>query len=327
MMKKIVVLLLISMFGLSTMVSAKGSQESGNSSPETEDAIEITVIYHDTGIEFGQIIKNGAMAAGEEFGVKVNWVGPIGINVDEQVNFIENAITAGVDGIAISNVNGDALNPMIDKAMDAGIPVVTFNSEAAGSKRLAFYGQNLVESGYVQGKILVEYMGEEGKVIITSGDASASWSQDREAGVRKALAEYPKIEVVQVLSTGWEDQQMYAAIENALLANPDLTGIASLGAPTSMASGRALLRNNRFDEITHVCHDLMPETLDNVKAGATKATLSQNPYLQGFAPVENLFKFISEGTKIESFDTGILRVDDSNVDEWLQKLEDGEPVG
>ena len=308
------------------IVSAKGSQESSDTTPETE-VIEITVVYHDTGIEFGQVIKNGAMAAGKDYGVKVNWVGPIGIDVDEQVNFIENAITAGVDGLAISNVNAEALNPMIDKAIDAGIPTVTFNSEAAGSKRLAFYGQDLVQSGYVQGKILVEYMGEKGKVIITSGDASASWSQDREAGVRKALAEYPGIEVIQVLSTGWEEQQMYAAIENALFANPDLTGIASLGAPSSMASGRALLRNDRFDTVTHVCHDFMPETLDNIKAGATKATLSQNPYMQGYLPVENLFLYLTTGKKIESIDTGIVRCDSSNVDEMLKKLDDGEPVG
>ena len=292
-----------------------------------DDELEITVVYHDTAIEFGQVIKQGAMAAGKEFGVKVNWVGPIGINVDEQVNFIENAITAGVDGLAISNVNAEALNPMINKAIAAGIPTVTFNSEAPGSKRLAFYGQDLKKSGYVQSKILAEYMKGKGKVIIVSGDTSASWSQDREAGVRKGLAEFPDIEVVQVVSTGWEDQQMYAAIENALLANPDLKGIASLGAPTSMATGRALLRNNRYDEIAHVGHDFMPETLDNIAAGATKATLSQNPYMQGYLPVKNLYEYIKNGKKIESVDTGILRCDSTNVQEWLDKLDEGEPIG
>ena len=292
-----------------------------------DDDLEITVVYHDTAIEFGQVIKQGAMAAGKELGVKVNWVGPIGINVDEQVNFIENAITAGVDGLAISNVNAEALNPMINKAIDAGIPTVTFNSEAPGSKRLAFYGQDLKKSGYVQGQILAEYMNGKGKVLIVSGDTAASWSQDRESGVRKALEEFPEIEVVQVVSTGWEDQQMYAAIENALLANPDLGGIASLGAPTTMATGRALLRNNRYDEIAHVGHDFMPETLDNIAAGATKATLSQNPYMQGYLPVKNLYEYIKNGKKIESVDTGILRCDSSNVQEWLDKLEDGEPIG
>jgi ABC-type sugar transport system substrate-binding protein len=323
-MKKRVLVMFVLLAVMVFAISAQGDKESV---AKGDDILEITVVYHDTGIEFGQIIKTGALAAGKEFGVKVNWVGPIGIDVNEQVNFIENAITTGVDGLAISNVNAEALNPIIDKAIEAGIPTVTFNSEAAGSKRIAFYGQDLVESGYTQGKILAEYMGDTGKVIITSGEASASWSQDREAGVRKALAEYPGIKVVQVLSTGWEEQQMYAAIENALLANPDLTGLTSLGAPTSMAAGRALLRTGKGDSIVHVGHDLMPETLDNVKAGATKATLSQNPYMQGYLPVKNLYLYITEGKAIESEDTGIVRVDATNVDEYLQKLADGEPIG
>lgn len=323
-MKKRVLVMFVLLAVVLLAISAQGSKDS---SAQGADVLEITVVYHDTGIEFGQIIRSGALAAGKEFGVKVNWVGPIGIDVNEQVNFIENAITTGVNGLAISNVNAEALNPIIDKAIEAGIPTVTFNSEADGSKRLAFYGQNLVESGYTQGKILAEYMGNTGKVIITSGEASASWSQDREAGVRNALAEYPGIEVVQMLSTGWEEQQMYAAIENVLLANPDLTGIASLGAPTSMAAGRALLRTGKGNSIVHVGHDLMPETLDNVKAGATKATLSQNPYMQGYLPVKNLYLHITEKAVIESEDTGIVRVDATNVDEYLQKLADGEPIG
>ncbi len=113
--------------------------------------IAITVVYHDTGIEFGQVIKAGALAAGKELGIKVDFVGPIGIKVDEEVAFVEDAITKKVDGLAVSNVNGEALNPVIDKAMAAGIPVVTFNSEAAGSKRMAFFGQDLVQSGKVGG--------------------------------------------------------------------------------------------------------------------------------------------------------------------------------
>ncbi len=324
-MSKRTIFLVIMMCFTILAASAGGTQEKAMDT--SDDAIEITVVYHDTGIEFGQVIKTGAMAAAEEFGIKVNWVGPIGIDVDEQVNFIENAITAGVDGLAISNVNAEALNPMINKAIEAGIPTVTFNSEAAGSKRLAFYGQDLVQSGYVQGQLLAEYMNEKGKVIITSGDASASWSQDREAGVRKAIAEYPGMEVVQVISTGWEEQQMYAAIENALLANPDLGGLATLGAPTSMAGGRALLRSGRFDKVMHVAHDFMPETLDNIKAGATKATLSQNPYMQGYLPVKNLYLHLTTGVELKSEDTGIVKCDAGNVDSYLQRLEDGEPIG
>ncbi len=305
---------------------AGGAKEASKGDSAKKKEIRIEVIYHDTGIEFGQVIKAGVEAAAKEFGIKADFLGPIGIDVDKQVSFVENAITKKVDGIAVSNVNAEALNPVINKAVDAGIPVVTFNSEAPGSKRMAFYGQNLVESGRVQGDILVEYMGKKGKVLIVTGEAAASWSQDREKGVREALAKYPDVQIVNIISTGWEEQQQYAAIENALLANPDLTGIASLDAATTPAVGRALIRNKKTG-IFHVGHDLVPETLQNIKAGATKASLSQDPYKQGYLPVKALYEYLTSKKKLESVDTGILRVDSKNVEEYLQKLEKGEPIG
>ncbi|MDR1612995.1 MAG: sugar ABC transporter substrate-binding protein [Planctomycetota bacterium] len=289
--------------------------------------VRITVVYHDTGLEFGQVIKNGSLTAGKDLGADVEFVGPIGIKVDEQVAIIENAITKRVDGLAVSNVNGEALNPMIDKAIAAGIPTVTFNSDADGSKRMAFYGQNLVEGGIEQAAILSKYMGGKGRILIITGEAAASWSQDREKGVREGMKKFPGVEIVNTISTGWEEQSQYAAIENAIIANPDLTGIASLDAATTPATGRALLRLGKAGAIKHVGHDLVPETLDNIKAGGTNASLSQNPFQQGYKPVEGLYRYVVEKKPPVSVDTGILRVDEKNIDEYLQKLEDGEPIG
>ncbi len=294
---------------------------------QAQDKPRISVVYHDTGIEFGQVIKLGALSAGKELGADVEFVGPIGIKVDEQVAIIENCITKKVDGLAISNVNGEALNPMIDKAVAAGIPTVTFNSDADGSKRAAFYGQDLVKSGEVQAENLSGYMGGKGKILIITGEAAASWSQDREKGVREGMKKIPGISIINTISTGWEEQSQYAAIENAIIANPDLAGIASLDAATTPATGRALIRLNKKGLIKHVGHDLVPETLDNIKAGATNAALSQNPYMQGFLPVKALVEFIRNKAPMKSVDTGILLVNEKNIDEFLKKLEAGEPIG
>lgn len=312
--------------GISSVLFAAAMGTAAFAGPAPKD-IDITVIYHDTGIEFAQVIKAGALAAGKELGINVEFVGPIGIKVDEEVAFIENAITKKVEGLAISNVNGEALNPVIDKAMAANIPVVTFNSEAPGSKRIAFFGQDLVSSGKAAAESLVKAMGTEGPVLIITGEAAASWSQDRENGARTELAKYPGIKVVNTISTGWEEQAQYAAIENAIRANPDLKGIISLDAATTPATGRALHRVERATKIHHVGFDLIPETLDNVKAGVTDAALSQNPYMQGYLPVKALFEFITTGKAIESVDTGILQVDQTNIDEYLEKLKKGEPIG
>ncbi|NMC58660.1 MAG: sugar ABC transporter substrate-binding protein, partial [Candidatus Methanofastidiosa archaeon] len=66
--------------------------------------------------------------------------------------------------------------------------------------------------------------------------------------------------------------------------------------------------------------------LDNIKAGATNASLSQNPFMQGYQPVKALFEYLTKDVPLESLDTGILKVDETNVDEFLKRLEEGDPT-
>ncbi|MCX6089737.1 MAG: sugar ABC transporter substrate-binding protein, partial [Candidatus Atribacteria bacterium] len=286
--------------------------------------IEIPVIYLDVSINFAQPIKAGVEAAAKEFGVKAYLDGPVNWNIDQQISIIENYITKKVDGLAIAPLSSEVIDPIIAKALEAGIPVVTFNTDSPSSKRVAFYGQDTVESGRVQAKFLAEYLGGKGKVLITSCDAAAPWSQNREKGVREKMAEYPGIEIVGIINAKGDEQVTYAAIENAIVANPDLAGIASLDAVTTPAVGRAIIRYNLIGKVKQVGHDLMPETLDNIKAGATNASLSQNPYIQGYQPVKALFDYLTKDVPLESMDTGIVKVDKTNVDEYLKRLEKGD---
>ena len=318
-MKKIIGLLVL--VGLLTPFAfAAGDAE------KTDKPLNIVLIYHDTALEFGQVIKAGALAAGKELKCNVKFEGPVGIKVDEQVAFIENAITRKVDGIATSNPNGEALNPMIQKALDAGIPTITFNSEAENSPSKAFVGQGLVESGRQLGHVTAEYIGKKGTVIIITGEAAATWSIDRETGFREAMASYPNVKILNTVSTGWEEQAQYAAIENAILANPRVSAVASLDGGTTPTTGIVLSRLNRKD-IVHVGNDLSVQTLDNIKARWTKASLSQFPYNQGYMSVKILYDFITKGIPLKNVDTGILRVDEKNIDEYMKKLAAGEPVG
>lgn len=215
---------------------------------------------------------------------------------------------------------------MIQKALDAGIPTITFNSEAENSPSKAFVGQGLVESGRQLGHVTAEYIGKKGTVIIITGEAAATWSIDRETGFREAMASYPNVKILNTVSTGWEEQAQYAAIENAILANPRVSAVASLDGGTTPTTGIVLSRLNRKD-IVHVGNDLSVQTLDNIKARWTKASLSQFPYNQGYMSVKILYDFIMKGIPLKDVDTGILRVDEKNIDEYMKKLAAGEPVG
>ena len=277
----------------------------------------IRVSYHDVSNEFAPLLRSGVELAAAELGVDAKFVGPVGADAEAQIAEIESLIAAGVDGLAISSVSTDALAPVIDRAIAAGIPVVTFNTDNPDSKRLAFAGQDLVTSGFAAGEEIAKRINYEGKLLIITLDAAAQWSIDRETGARDALAQYAGIEVLATINTGTEPQDIYAAIENALLAYPTTTAILSLECCSHPVAGEVLVREGLTDQITMVGFDELPQTLEFIKQGVTAASVTQAPDKQGYAAVELLVKFLN-GETITDLDTGIGLIDLSNVDDFLE---------
>ncbi len=210
--------------------------------------LDIYVSYHDVSNEFAPFIKSGVQKAGAEDKVNAVFIGPTGANADNQISEIE-TLMGKMDGLAISSVSSDALGPIIDRVLKAGIPVVTFNTDNPNSKRLAFAGQDLVQSGREAGKLIGDTLDGKGKVLITTIDAAAQWSLDREKGAREGLKAFPGIDVVSTLNTGTDPQKIYAAIENAMLANPSITGVLSLECCSTPAAGTWVERNNASGKV------------------------------------------------------------------------------
>jgi simple sugar transport system substrate-binding protein/ribose transport system substrate-binding protein len=278
----------------------------------------IRVSYHDVSNEFAPQIRSGVEKASSEFSVDATMIGPTGADAEKQVAELESLITSGqVDGLAISSVSTDALAPIINKALEAGIPVVTFNTDNPRSNRLAFVGQDLVQSGRFAGDLMGKTMGGKGTIFITTLDAAAQWSIDREKGAREALAKYPDIKIVQTVNTGTEPQQIFSSIENAMLGNPDVNGILSLECCSTPAAGDWVSRNNKKGEVKIVGFDLLPKTLQYVKDGTIAATIGQAPERQGHDAVKLLVDAIN-GKQVSTVDTGAEIVDSSNIDNYLK---------
>ena len=197
--------------------------------------------FHDVSNEFAPFIKAGVERGGKELDVNAQFVGTVGSDADGQISEIE-TLMGKMDGLAISSVSTDALAPVIDRVLAAGIPVVTYNTDNPDSKRLAFAGQDLVQSGVEAGKLMGKVLDGKGKVMITTIDAAAQWSLDREKGAREGLKEFPGIEVVSTLNTGTDPQKIYSSIENAMLGDPSITGILiSINITSGLSSGRSSL--------------------------------------------------------------------------------------
>jgi len=325
--RKIAVLFTVAVLVLMSAATAQPSKAQDNSGFKLADRIAqkvksgqkltFRVSYHDVSNEFAPEIKAGVEQAAKAFNVDVTLVGPVGAKAEDQVAELENLIANNVDGLAVSSVSTDALAPVLNKALAAGIPVVTFNTDNPSSKRLGFVGQDLIESGRAAGKLMGDTLGGKGSVIITTLDASAQWSLDREKGAREALAKFPDIKIVTTVNTGTEPQAIYAAIENAMLANPTVTGIVSLECCSTPAAGEFVKRNNLTGKVKIVGFDLLPTTLQLVKDGVIEKTIGQGPQKQGYGAVQLLVDAVN-GRAVKGIDTGAEVVDKSNVDAKLQ---------
>jgi len=279
--------------------------------------LRIYVSYHDVSNEFAPFLKSGVEKAAADLGVEARFVGPVGADAEQQIAELENLVESGVDGLAISSVSTDALAPIINRFLEQGIPVVTYNTDNPDSKRLAFAGQDLEQSGYEAAKVLADLLGGQGDVIITTLDAAAQWSIDRETGARRAFAEYPGIKVLTTVNTGTEPQEIYAAVENAMLANPTVTGVLSLECCSTPADGEYVKRNGLQGQVTVVGFDELPATLDLIKDGYVAASISQAPDRQGFEAVRMLVDFL-KGSPIADVDTGVGIINQDNVDQYLK---------
>lgn len=279
--------------------------------------LDIYVSYHDVSNEFAPFMKAGVERAASEDKVNAKFIGPVGADADGQISEIE-TLMGKMDGLAISSVSTDALAPLIDRVLAAGIPVVTFNTDNPDSKRLAFAGQDLIQSGREAGALMAKVLGGKGKVIITTIDAAAQWSIDRENGAREALKKEAGIEVVQTLNTGTDPQKIYAAIENAMLANPDIDGILSLECCSTPAAGTWVERNKASDKVKVVGFDLLDQTVQLVESGNIQATIDQAPERQGFEAVNLIVKFV-KGEPIANLDTGVGVYTKENIAEVTKK--------
>ena len=281
------------------------------------EPLRIYVSYHDVSNQFAPFLKTGVEKAAAELGVDAKFVGPVGADAEAQIAELETLVEAGVDGFAISSVSTDALAPVINRFLEQGIPVVTYNTDNPDSNRLAFAGQDLEQSGYEAAKALAELLGGEGDVIITTLDAAAQWSIDRETGARRALAEYPGIKVLTTVNTGTDPQKVYAAVENAMLANPTVKGLLSLECCSTPPDGEYVKRNGLQGQVTVVGFDELPDTLQLIKEGVIAASFSQAPERQGFEAVRMLADFLG-GKPVADVDTGVGLINADNVDEYLK---------
>lgn len=148
------------------------------------------------------------------------------VDLEKQVAMVEQAIEKKSDAIVISATSSDGIIPAIQKARDAGIKIVNFDTRISDPGLYdAYVGADDVEGAYKAGKYIAEKLNGKGKVGLITGLLAQSTGVDRKEGFMKAMAEYPGIEVVAEASGDWRSDLAADATTNMLTAHPDIDAI------------------------------------------------------------------------------------------------------
>lgn len=275
---------------------------------------------------FFDLTRDGCEARAAELGnVTCLYIGPVEHEATTQAQIIEDLITQGVDGLAISVSDIAAATTVIDRATAAGIAVITFDSDAPDSTRTAYVGTDNKLFGVDLGKLLLQVAPEGGTYGMISGGAAAPNLALRVDGVREALAGSNWTEVPG--SPTFSNDDIALAVQqmgDLKTANPDIKAIVPVGGwPMFAPDGwKNFVDQYKADvdsgALALVVADTLPQQLELLKEGYAHGLVGQRPYEMGVKSMDALLAIVNGETVDEIIYTGNDVVTADNVDQFLK---------
>ncbi len=237
--------------------------------------------------------KDAARELGSKMGVEVliDWQTPPEEDAQKQAEAIETLARGGVAGIAVSATDANTVTPPIDRAVQLGVQVVCFDSDAPRSKRLCYFGSDDKVCGQKVMEELAKTMDGKGQIAILAGNQTAPNLQKRVQGVKEELAKHKGIELVQdgVIYHAETPEQAVEAVNQAQSTNPRIQGWAMVG-------GWPLFTKDALrwkpGSVKVVAVDALPAQLSYLESGHVQALYAQDCYGWGYESVRILLEKI-----------------------------------
>ncbi|HEV8697864.1 MAG TPA: sugar ABC transporter substrate-binding protein [Candidatus Limnocylindrales bacterium] len=287
----------------------------GGAAGPDRSGINIQVVTHGQASDpFWSIFKNGVDQAAKDMGVKVEYAAPDTFDMPKMAQLIDAAVAKKPAGLVVSIPDATALGPSIQKAVAAGIPVISANSGSdvfASLGVLTHVGQDESIAGKKAGELL-KAAGVTNALCINQEVGNAALDA-RCAGFEEGLAGTSKVVQVDLKDPTGAQQTIAAAVQ----ADSTLNGVLALGPTGSAPTLAAIKQLNLGGKVKLATFDLSKDVLNAIKAGEMEFAIDQQQFLQGYLPVvfltyDNLYGLVPGGGQPVLTGPGI--VDKTNVD-------------
>jgi simple sugar transport system substrate-binding protein len=295
-----------------TVLAACGSSGSGSSAASGSGSAAVfgshpnykfVIVNHVTTNPFFVPTQYGAADACKLYGCSYQWTGSENSNVNEMVNAVNSAVTSGANGIAVSLIDLHAFNAPVQAALKAGIPVVAYNADAEGNARLAYIGQDLFKAGEEMGKRIASLVpsGDVALFIATPGAANI---QPRIDGALKAIKASGKPITTHTIATGAAVPGELTTIDAYWVGHQNTKGLFAVDGGSTQSVAQVMQKYGLPSKgVSAGGFDLTEVTQKLLAAGQINFTIDQQPYLQGYLPIQQLFMYKVSGTLTGMADT------------------------
>lgn len=273
----------------------------------------------------------GFSNASSQMKVRSDFTGPQNYDPKAERDALDQAVQKKATGILLAVTDPALLKDSIDKAVAAGVPVITIDSDAPSSKRLFFIGTNNYQAGFTGGQRLSQELKGKGNVVVfTMPDQSNL--QDRLRGYKDALAKTPEIKITRVVDIQGDPRIAFDTTTQIVGKERDkVDGFVCLEAQSGKEVAGVLNSYHVTGKVV-IAMDTDQETLDWIQKGVIAATIAQKPYSMAFVGIEmldNLYHHkppsLDKDWAKDSFapipsfvDTGSDLIDKSNLDSFIQ---------
>jgi len=306
---------LVGMGLLFAACAKRQSPSSTTTQPTTQ--IRIAVVPKGTAHSFWLTVKAGAEQAGKEEGVQILWKGPAEeTDVEGQQRILEDFINQKVDAIVMAACDADGMVPVVQRAMDAGIPVITIDSGVNSDLPLSFVATDNVAAAAKAAEVLCQLVGGKGKVGMIPFIKGAASSEQREQGFREGIKKCPGVTLGPVLYSQSQVERAMQVTEDMLTANPDLVGIFAANEPGAVGAATMLEQRKLAGKIKLVGFDAAQPEIEALKRGTIQALIVQNPFKMGYEGVKLAVRAIKgdHASIPKRVDTGVTVVTKENLE-------------
>ena len=287
------------------------------------------LIANNLKLAYWQTAVTGFNQAAGEYHVVAKVVGPDNYDPQAELTELQHAIAAKPSGILISVADAASFQSEINAGIDAGIPIITMDSDAPHSHRLFFIGTNNLEAGHLGGQRVVDKLpGGKGNVVFFSMPGQPNLDE-RFKGYQEIFADHPGIKTVEVVDIKGESTAAFDKTQQYMLQTGDkkIDAFVCLEASAGKEVASVLKNQNAKNRLL-IAMDVDPDTLKLIKDGTIDATIAQKPYTMGYIGLKQLDLIYHDGPKtlrsdysVDTFspfpvfiDTGTAVVDEVNVD-------------